>query len=254
MKLLRLIGGLNPEHGGPPVSSVNACIAAQRAGAETTFAFPIEGEPHGVLADTLARLREEGVEVRYFPYSSQWGKRGKSWGVSRQLAHWINNNYLNFDIVHCHGAWQMATFLMARRSGTGPALVLTPHESMTNFDIAQSSSMLTGMAKKWLRHYYAKKFDLIVLSSSLEANDSAVGDTGDVHRAVEAQQLLGRRHVQRRVESQPLELVRVPQQGPRPVADQAADNTDGGNHSDQAPVQLQIFCFEHIDVLHKACG
>ena len=61
MKLLRLIGGLGPEHGGPPVSSVSACIAAQRAGAETTFAFPITDEPRGALADAVVRLRAEGV-------------------------------------------------------------------------------------------------------------------------------------------------------------------------------------------------
>ena len=46
MKVLRLIGSLDPRHGGPPVSSLNSCIAVQRAGAETTFAFPVEG---GVL-------------------------------------------------------------------------------------------------------------------------------------------------------------------------------------------------------------
>lgn len=172
MKLLRLIGGLGPEHGGPPVSSMYACIAAQRAGAETTFAFPVEKEPRGTLANALTDLRAEGVKFVHFPYTGSWGRRGESWGVSFGLARWIRRNYRQFDLIHCHGAWQMVTALAARRAGNGPPVVLTPHESLTDFDIAQSSSPLTGALKKWLRRYYGRHIDLFVMSSQLEARDS----------------------------------------------------------------------------------
>jgi len=172
MKILRLIGGLGPEHGGPPVSSVSACIATQRAGAETTFAFPVEGEPIGALANNLASLHAEGVETKHFPYSTGWGRRGESWGVSAGLSRWIKQNYRDFDLIHCHGAWQMVTYLMARRAGSGPPIVLTPHESLTDFDVAQSSSLLTRGLKKWLRRYYQDHIDLFVMSSNLEARDS----------------------------------------------------------------------------------
>jgi glycosyltransferase involved in cell wall biosynthesis len=172
MKLLRLIGGLGPEHGGPPVSSLYACIAAQRARAETTFAFPVEGEPHGALADALAQLRAEGIKIAHFPYAAAWGRCGESWGVSFGLARWIKQNYHHFDLIHCHGAWQMVTFLMARRAGNGPPVVLTPHESMTDFDMAQSSSPVTGILKRRLRRYYGRRIDLFVMASHLEARDS----------------------------------------------------------------------------------
>lgn len=176
MKLLRLIGGLDPEHGGPPVSSVNACIAAQRAGADTTFAFPMAGDPRGPLADTLDRLRNEGVEIQLFPYSPGWGAHGESWGVSFALSRWIGQHYAHYDIIHCHGAWQMVTYVMARRAGNAPPIVLTPHESMTAFDIAQSSSTLTGRLKKHLRKYYSDRLALFVMSSHLEARDSLPDD------------------------------------------------------------------------------
>jgi glycosyltransferase involved in cell wall biosynthesis len=172
MKLLRLIGGLDPEHGGPPVSSLFACIAAQREGAETTFAFPLEGKPRGTVADALTRLRAEGVEIKHFPYSTAWGKRGESWGVSLGLARWFGQNYRQFDLIHCHGAWQMVTLIAARRAGAGPPVVLTPHESLTDFDLAQSSSRVTGMLKRRLRGYYGRHIDLFVMSSELEARDS----------------------------------------------------------------------------------
>jgi len=172
MKLLRLIGGLDPEHGGPPVSSLAACIAAQRAGADTTFAFPMKGEPGGALADALTRLRAEGVETKHFPYSAAWGKHGESWGISLDLARWITRNDRHFDIIHCHGAWQMATLLAAHRAGSGPPVVLTPHESLTDFDLAHSSNAVTGRLKKRLRPYYGRRMALFVMASRLEARDS----------------------------------------------------------------------------------
>ena len=172
MKLLQLIGGMGAEHGGPPVAALFACIATQRAGAETTFAFPMDGEPDVALAAAMTRLRADGIKVVHFPYATVWGKYGESWGVSLGLARWIRQNYRHFDLVHCHGAWQMVTFLMARRAGTGPPIVLTPHESLTDFDLSNSSSRVTGILKKWLRRYYARRVDLFVLSSQLEARDS----------------------------------------------------------------------------------
>jgi glycosyltransferase involved in cell wall biosynthesis len=124
----------------------------------------------------MARLRAEGVEIRHFPYSASLGRRGESWGISRALARWLKRNYRNFDLIHCHGAWQMVTLLTACRAGGGPRVILTPHESMTNFDLAHSSSSATGTVKRLLRRYYARRFDLFVLASQLEARDSLRAD------------------------------------------------------------------------------
>ena len=137
------------------------------------------GDPSGALADNLASLHAEGVETKHFPYSTGWGRRGESWGVSSGLSRWIKQNYRDFDLVHCHGAWQMITYLMTRRAENGPPIVLTPHESLTDFDLAQSSSRLTGGLKKWLRRYYQDHIDLFVMSSNLEARDSIPGGGSD---------------------------------------------------------------------------
>ncbi len=66
----------------------------------------------------------------------------------------------------------MVTLWTARRAGNRPPVVLTPHESMTDFDMAQSSSLLTGMLKRRLRRFYGRRIDLFVMSSHLEARDS----------------------------------------------------------------------------------
>ncbi|MBT5048812.1 MAG: glycosyltransferase [Rhodospirillaceae bacterium] len=173
MKVLRLIGSLDPRHGGPPVSSLNSCIAVQRAGAETTFAFPVEGEPSGAMAAALGNLRAAGVDIITFPASTAWGDRGRSWGFCRPLARWVARNRHHFDLIHCHGAWQMVSVLAARgpRADRQPIL-LTPHESLTDYDIAQTSSPLTKPLKSWLRRYFIRRFDLFVVASNLEARHS----------------------------------------------------------------------------------
>jgi hypothetical protein len=70
----------------------------------------------------------------------------------------------------------MVTLLTSFSSGKGPATALTPHESLTKFDIAQSPNALTKFLKPRLKARFLKKFDLFVMSSSLEARDSLPAD------------------------------------------------------------------------------
>jgi glycosyltransferase involved in cell wall biosynthesis len=119
------------------------------------------------------RLRDADVRIKTFPVAKGLGRRAGSWGLSQSLALWIRQNYRDFDLIHCHGAWQMVTLLSAMGSDAkSPKLILSPHESMTTFDIGQSSSAATGLIKAWLRRYYAQRVDLFIMSSRLEANTS----------------------------------------------------------------------------------
>jgi glycosyltransferase involved in cell wall biosynthesis len=176
MKVLRLIGGLDPSHGGPAVSSMNSIIATQRAGAEITFAIPLEPSGRSAIEPSIKRLEQEGVTVVTFDCATGLEKLFPGWGVNRELASWIRQNRQDFDIVHCHGAWQMVTLLTSFSSGQRPATALTPHESLTNFDIAQSPNAVTKFLKPRLKARFLKKFDLFVMSSGLEARDSLPGD------------------------------------------------------------------------------
>lgn len=177
MKVLRLIGGLDPAHGGPPVSSMHSIIAASRAGAETTLAFPIEPPLAPSVEAAIGRLEDEGVKIIPFEPPHPLSPRARSWGLNRAMAGWIRREALQYDIVHCHGAWQMATLLATltvRRKRQ--ASVLTPHESLTQFDIDQSSAGWLHIVKKRLRTRYIRRFDLVVMSSHIEAEDSIPPD------------------------------------------------------------------------------
>ena len=185
MKVLRLICGLDPSHGGPAVSSMNSIIATQRAGAEITFAIPLEPSGRTAIEPAIKQLEQEGVSVVTFDCATGPEKLFPGWGVNRELASWIRQNRQDFDIVHCHGAWQMVTLLTSFSSGTGPARALTPHESLTNFDITQSPNAVTKFLKPRLKARFLKKFDLFVMSSTLEARDSLPPDiAASPHTAV----------------------------------------------------------------------
>ncbi len=172
MKILRLIGGLDPAHGGPPRSAVNSIIAAQRAGAETTLAFPIEQARTPSVEEAVARLEGEGVRVVAFNPTSMTSLRARSWGLNGAMAAWSLHEARRYDIVHCHGAWQMATLLATLARRQGQPLVLTPHESLTGFDIAHASSGTLRLLKTMLRRRYLGRFDLMATASRLEADDS----------------------------------------------------------------------------------
>lgn len=179
MKVLRLIGGLDPAHGGPPQSAMNSIIAAQRAGADTTLAFPLEAPRTPPIDDAIARLEQEGVRVVAFDPSSAASPRARSWGINGAMAGWIHREARHYDIIHCHGAWQMATLLATFTRRQGQRLVLTPHESLTRFDIGRASNGVLRILKTMLRRRYLKTFDLMVMASRIEASDSA--ERGEIH-------------------------------------------------------------------------
>ena len=156
---------------------MHSIIAASRAGANTTLAFPIEPPRSASVDAAIERLKSEGVPVISFEPPAPLSPRARSWGMNRAMAGWIRREARNYDIVHCHGAWQMATLqatLTVRRKRQ--AIVLTPHESLTRFDIDQSSAGWLRVVKKRLRRRYLKRFDLIVMSSHIEAEDSIPPD------------------------------------------------------------------------------
>ncbi len=170
MRVLRVIGGVDPLFGGPSASSVASCIAAQRAGVPTTVLFPAAPD-----APAAERLRREGAEVLTFPLDTVFPRRARRLGVSPALARWLARDAGRFDLVHAHGAWTFTTAasLLAGRA-RGIATVLTPHETLTGFDVDRSPPAKRAV-KRLLRAAYLRGFDLVVFASELERADSCDG-------------------------------------------------------------------------------
>ncbi len=83
MKVLRLIGGLDPGHGGPAVSSMNSIIATQRAGTDITFAIPLEPSGRAAIEPAIAQLEQEGVSVITFDCATACEKLSQAGAYTR---------------------------------------------------------------------------------------------------------------------------------------------------------------------------
>ena len=167
MKTLRLIGVVDPAFGSPSVSSINSAIAAQRAGIDTTVAFPVDPARPEIADAAIARLTGEAVAVETFAPARRWG-------ISLALRRWLGAHRRDYDIIHCHGAWAMPSYLALRYAGRrrAPKIVLSPHEGLTEFDIARTPNRWRARLKRRRRERYLRRLDLIVVTSRLEAFDS----------------------------------------------------------------------------------
>ena len=162
--MLRVSAGLAARVGGPAASTVTSCCAGRNAGIETTLAVI----SHESVA-ALEALRLHGVTVLEF--SPSGGVLGR-WSMSVGFLRWVVLGVRPFDVIHVHGAWTMPTIVavMAARVWRRP-VVLTPHESLSDFDIAKSP-LLGRIVKLRLRRLYRRLCAAIVCASELEKQAS----------------------------------------------------------------------------------
>jgi glycosyltransferase involved in cell wall biosynthesis len=107
-------------YGGPPRAILGLCKALQAAGVEVrvfTTTAGAESEPEALAA---REHHFEGVPVAYFPLSPP-----RRHFASRQLAQELARQIHDFDVVHVHGLWNLASWAGARaaRAAGVPYLV-----------------------------------------------------------------------------------------------------------------------------------
>ena len=173
MRVLSLLTTLDPELGGTQSAATNMLISTQRAGILNTV-VAAGSTAARLRAGVLARpLEDEGVTVEQFS-SLPWppGQRDR-WGLSPDQAAWLGRRIGEFDLLHIHGAWGLGllTGLAAARLRDTP-IVVTPHESLTAFDIDDSRSGARRREKLLLKRLYLRWTTLFVVASRLEAQDS----------------------------------------------------------------------------------
>jgi glycosyltransferase involved in cell wall biosynthesis len=173
IRVLRVIGGLDPLVGGPSESAANSCIASQRVGVLNTLVFPTASEMQPRIAPVRQELHDEGVAIHTFPLMAGALESTQRWSISPKLATWLLGAMEQYDVVHVHGAWgfsPLAGALAASRSRR--PCVMTPHEALTTFDVYNPGNPLRPPAKKALKRLYVKLLSSIVFASALEERDS----------------------------------------------------------------------------------
>jgi len=163
--------------GGPTSTIVNGVTAENRAGIASELATTIGSDEAPEAVPAVRQLRENGIEARLFRRTRLFG-RGEAWGLSRGLVWWLFRNIRRYDVVHLQYVWCLTSIFgaIAARLG-GVPIVVTPHESLTEFDIRTASrNRLLRLLKRILRHLYLRTADQLILMSRLEERDTRCGN------------------------------------------------------------------------------
>ena len=176
LKVLWVTPTLGVKNGGPTSTVVNGLSAENRSGIDSELATTVGPEQLPDSIEPVRRLRENGITVRLFPRSSR-KDRGEAWGASLRFVFWLIRNIRRYDVIHLQYVWcltSIAGAIAARISGI--PVVVTPHESMTGFDIEVASrNPDLRMMKRLLRHLYLGSVDQLLLMSRLEERDTNYG-------------------------------------------------------------------------------
>lgn len=184
IRVLRVAGGLDTTMGGPPESTVAACLATEREDARNTLLFATDEAGGHRARALLRRLAAAGVAVRGFPVMPRDSAIARRWGVSPALVRWLWSN-ASHDVIHVHGALGLVTtaaLLIGRLRGI--PVVVSPHESLTDYDLGQSRTPVHRALKRGLRALYLRAASLLVFASRLEAEDSRGQSIGSVRKLV----------------------------------------------------------------------
>lgn len=197
MRVLWVIPGIDATAGGPSTTAVNAVLAEARSGIEVTFAFTASDSGARALRPTLDLLQAEGVRTMLFPRTTDKEWAG-AWGISFAMFRWLARNTKRYDVVNIQYIWS-ATTLVGSLSAklNGVPVVLTAHESLTNYDIDfTSQSRAKRRAKLMMRAIVLRCVNLVAFNSDLERSDSYVPPgtetTVIAHAVIEASELAKR--------------------------------------------------------------
>lgn len=173
---------MDPSTGGPAVTTFNALVATARKGIDVTFAFPCS-DLRAVEDDKrTVQLRDEGVTVVPVPLTRSLGRYAQTYGISRQLWRTVHRFARQVDVVHSGNAWCFSTLAAARAAKQAERpFVLSPHETLTRFDMASATNRFLKAMKRPLKKYYTRVADAVAFASDLEMRDSGV----DGHRPPE---------------------------------------------------------------------
>lgn len=175
LNVLWVIPTIDASFGGPSTTTVNSVLAEAQSGINVTLAFTATAQGKEELRSTLEELRMNGVELQIFSRASG-RKWAGAWGISLGIFRWLLKNVRRYDVVNIQYIWAATSLLasIAARFAATPS-ILTPHESLTAYDIdITSGSYLKRIAKLVLREVVLRSVNVVQFNSALEESDSEV--------------------------------------------------------------------------------
>jgi glycosyltransferase involved in cell wall biosynthesis len=185
LKVLWITPNLCGAAGGPTSTVVNGLIAEKEGGMQSDLATtgsPDQTDDRGALKS----LEKAGVKVHLFRRTGP-PSASAAWGLSPGLTFWLIRNIRRYDVLHLQYVWCWTTILGCTLGNLYRVpVVLTPHESLTNYDIEIASrSHFKRTMKVILRKFVIGSVDQLLLMSWLEERDTESGGV-PIHRVPHA--------------------------------------------------------------------
>jgi glycosyltransferase involved in cell wall biosynthesis len=178
MRILHVAMGLDPQIGGTVTALVSAVTGEVRKGLSVTV-LAQAGDIDGTHAHTRWMavrddLANAGAAVHTVSPSRWVGSSAAArFAVSTDGVSWTARSVRRFDVIHIHGAWgflPLSAALIARARRI--PVVLTAHESLTQFGVASSRSQFRRTVKALLRPAVRLTTTKVVFTSPQEQEDS----------------------------------------------------------------------------------
>ncbi|HMW45169.1 MAG TPA: glycosyltransferase family 4 protein [Solirubrobacterales bacterium] len=162
--------------GGPTTTTVNGLVAEKRAGLNSSLLTTTSGDDRHQIAPAVERLAANDIKVRLFRRTGLLAK-SEAWGFSASSVIWMARNLRRYDLIHLQYVWCITSIF---GSILGKILrvpvVITPHESLTDYDIdVASRSRRKRLVKLALRQLYLRTADRLIFMSELEEKDTRSG-------------------------------------------------------------------------------
>jgi glycosyltransferase involved in cell wall biosynthesis len=124
LRILHVIGSLDPRYGGPSIATPRMCAALAARGHHVEL---LTTSPDGP-----AEMSVDGVAVAY--RRLHWPL---NWGASAGLGRWLHRRVREFDVVHIHGLYLFHTWWAARCCRrAGVPYVVSPHGTLDPWHLA----------------------------------------------------------------------------------------------------------------------
>jgi glycosyltransferase involved in cell wall biosynthesis len=168
---------MSSRFGGPTTTVANGVTAERTAGCRSDLLTTVGPEGPGDSEAAIERVRRSGATVHVFRRRSA-SASVETWGVSLRAVLWMFRHVRGYDVLHLQYVWCITSLAgCVIGKAWGVPVVVTPHESLTKYDInVASRSLFRRLLKKVLHRLYTRMVDCVVFMSRLEARDTNAGN------------------------------------------------------------------------------
>jgi len=136
IRVLHVVSGLAPRHGGTTTAVIGLCDSLARLGNVKVeiAATDSDGPSSRLPANTFDGFP---YPVHTFPVTGS-----ERWKRSRGMTDWLHTNASRFDLLHIHGVWSYSTIAGRRAArAAGCPFVLSPHGMLSDYSFHRSAAL-----------------------------------------------------------------------------------------------------------------